>query len=160
VQDLLHHRDGVSSPPLLECHGRQRAQRLPLHLPVGERSRPTEILLVHRAGAFVVAELLVHPPEEASGEQRVVLVADVAEEPGAVTEEPPSAREVILIGEGKTEHDARVGGSPHVAELPIERQRFLGTKLRRLRVAALARHQGHPDERLGASFGRRSVATQ
>src|SRR5947199_3147868 len=103
---------------------------------------------------------MVRPPNETSREQRLVLVAGLTEALGAVVVELLSSCEVTFVRDSETKHDAGVGGSPCTAKLAMKRKRLLGTKPRCLSVPTLARHQGRPGERLGASRGRAFVAKQ
>src|SRR6266498_55650 len=84
---LLQHRNGVPSPALVESDTRQLLQRQRLDELVAKRTRPPEVLLVQRPGAFEIAELPVRRREAASRRPGVGLVAEVAEEPEALLEE-------------------------------------------------------------------------
>src|SRR5712664_1624908 len=124
-QALFQHREGVIDLALVDGDRRQSTQRSRLDALVACRTYPAEVLLVERAAAFAVAEHGAHPGEVVSREQRVVLVAELAEASDALVEDLLRPFEIAFVGGGDAEQEDGVGDAPLIPEFAMERERFL-----------------------------------
>ncbi len=89
-----------------------------------------------------VAQLLAHPRERPRREQRVVLVAELAEAWNRLLEELPRARVVPLLDDHLCQQELRERDRPGIVERARNRERLLGARPRRLGVAILERKCG------------------
>ena len=104
----------------------QLFQRRRLDVFVARRSAPTEVVLEQFLGVSEVAELTVRPGEEASRLQRVMLVAESAEQTDALLEQPPRPGKVALVVGGDPHQEQGQAGPPRIPKGPVERQPLLG----------------------------------
>lgn len=82
-----------------------------------------EILFVKLASALYVSQLVVAPGKEASRKQRVVVVPERPEEPGALFLKLPCARPISFVC--GAEEQQGFGRAPRIVERAIDRKRFL-----------------------------------
>src|SRR6266511_2586490 len=157
---LLQHRDGVVDSPLVDGDHRQRTERRRFDVLVGERTRPTKVVLVQCSAAFAVAQPVAHPRKHASRHERVLLVAELTELSCALVEELPRPYEIVFIGDSEAEQESGLGGAPCIPERAMERKPLLGPKRRRRSVSETDRHVGRSVERFGTGRRRTIVGAE
>src|SRR5919198_1168313 len=103
---------------------------------------------MQRTRARDVAELEMHPGQQACLQQEVVLVTEAAEELESRFEESSCALVVALVGEDIAEKLCRDGGPPGVVEGAMQRERFFSSQLRGCPVTCLEREHSRAVQRL------------
>ena len=94
---VLQHRKGLPNAALIGGIPGKAFQRGDLLLLVSQRTGPKDVLLVQRSGPVEISEFAIRPREAEGCLHRVVMIADLAEQPDTLFEDPPRLVEILRV---------------------------------------------------------------